>query len=217
MFLTAAISFFSNKSILMKWMLLLLQFFVITSFAQDKIITNNGDTLDCRISTRPWKEKVNTRQYGDKRQNGYAYIVAFFRNDSLRIIQPGEIKGFYSHSHSAGLNGGFYESVVIHTKVSMMFKLQDKTEIAFIRRIYSGEHITLYDFRENDIGDIMLRYLVKKSGDETYHPFYRKKALTTIFSDMPGLITESAVRKFRYRFEDITAIVKEYDKLKKGQ
>jgi hypothetical protein len=201
----------------MKWMLLLLQFFALNAFAQDKIITNKGDTLDCRISTEPWKEKVSTRLYGDKRQNGYAYIVVFFQNDSLRIIKPGEIKGFYSHSHSRSLNGGFYESVDFQTRVNMMFKWQNLSQTSFVRRIYSGEHITLYDFHEDDIGDITLRYLVKKSGDETYYPFYRKKAITTIFSDMPELLKETESRKFRYRFNDIVTIVKEYDRLKKAR
>ncbi len=189
------------------------------AWAQDKIITNNGDTLDCRISVKPWKEKISIRKYGMREQNGYAYAVAFFPNDSMRIIRPGEIKGFFVQQHKRYLNGGYYESATFHSNTHVLFRgsiPNARPKTRFLRRIYSGNEISLYDFHDEDIEGYWVTYHVKKKGEESYTHIANKKQATQYFSDAPGL-PDSVGFKKRPVYKTMLALVKAYEHLKSGQ
>ncbi len=189
------------------------------AWAQDKIITNNGDTLDCRISVRPWKEKISIRRLGLREQNGYEYAVVFFPNDSIRIVRPGEVKGFFVKQHSKYLSGGYYETDSFHINISVLFKgsiPKASPQTGFLRRIYAGNEISLYDFLDGDREDNWIAYLVKKRGEEKYTHIANKKQAVQYFSDAPGL-PDSVGFKKRPVYKTMLALVKAYEQLKSGQ
>ena len=135
----------------MKYLLLLSILLGYTATAQDKIITLRGDTIDCRISEEPWKEKIRPVNKWHRWENGYAYLVAFWGTDSVRILKPNNIRGYYSHSHSRYLHGGYYESVTYYQRSKILFKgnvISDQPITAFLRRIYQSEYITVYSTAE---------------------------------------------------------------------
>ncbi len=183
--------------------------------AQDKLFTNNGDTLDCRISIRPWKEKIRTSNHGDREQNGYNYIVAFFSNDSVRIILPYEIKGFYVHEDKMYLNQGYYSSQTIHLKANIRFKVRYKREPqqVFLREVFIGRHIAAYEYHEDD----ECLFLFRRPGENAFTHLYNKKDIEAFFNNSPALLASEAFTKFRFRFNQYVALAKGYEKLRAAE
>lgn len=205
----------------MKWIVfVILSCSTINSWSQDKIIMLTGDTINCRISIHPWKEGVRIEKVPwrlDKRLNGYAFIVAFFNDDSVRILRPEQIKGFYSHRHTRYLSEGYYESLSYYRRINLLFKgnvISEKSENMFFRRIYQSNQIALYNLVEEDMGDVILRYFVKKKDNEKLLYFYNKSDIENIFSDTPELTKQKRTKKFKHRFKNIVTIVMEYTRLK---
>jgi hypothetical protein len=79
----------------------------VTSQAQDYIITWNDDTLRCELPSNPADAGFRPRA---NHKNGYLRVAAIFPNDSVRVIDAGEIKGYYRAKHGKSLlcDGQFY-------------------------------------------------------------------------------------------------------------
>lgn len=78
---------------------------------QDYIITWENDTIYCELPGKPGKKGL--RPAGNY-TNGYKRIAAIFAGDSLRVMEPGQVRGYFRKEHGDGLLcDGNFESVKI--------------------------------------------------------------------------------------------------------
>lgn len=204
----------------MKWILLLGLFLYTPVLAQDKIITLQGDTVDCRISQHPWKEKIKAGHKWFRGQYSYAYIVAFWQQDSLRLLEPTQLKGFYSHAHTRFLNQGYYESKTYYPRIKTLLQgkiILNEPVHAFFRKIYESTHITVYLTLEEHMAELEWRYFIKKNESDSLLYFSDKKDIAAIFEDTPTLLSSPVLKKFRFRYHRILSLAATYTRIKEEE
>lgn len=126
------------------------------SFSQDYIITWKGDTVYCRLPAKPGKEGIRPAW---KYENGHVRFLAFFPNDSVRVLEAGQVKGYYRGGHGRSLlcNGNFEAR-------KMAWSRQD-TNWYFMNRVEEGKHATLYMIYLSSGKAPRAYYFLKKKDD----------------------------------------------------
>ncbi len=131
----------------MKHHLLILLFFCkfLSLKGQDHIVTWNNDTLQCTFPNKPGKEGFRPSY---KYENGHLRVIAYFPNDSVRVIEAGEIKSYSRKDHGKSLlcNGQFDAKQIQREgrKASYFPRYSDEKSWHFMRRMVTGKHATLY-------------------------------------------------------------------------
>lgn len=83
-------------------------FYSLSMGQEDMIFTWDGDTINVTMPGQPWKDGVRP---ASKYDNGYIRTFTVFANDSVRVIEAGEIKGYYRKKHGKRyLCDGYFES-----------------------------------------------------------------------------------------------------------
>jgi len=105
------------------------------TFCQDYIVTWNNDTIHCTLPARPGKEGVRPSL---KYENGHIRTLAIFPNDSIRVLEAGQVKGYYREKHGKYLlcNG--------HFEAKKKLWQGTDTNWYFMSRVEAGEYASLY-------------------------------------------------------------------------
>ena len=83
-------------------------FWGFKAVSQDFIITWQNDTIPCKL---PGDAKEIGLKPTRKYHNGYERVTALFQNDSLRVINAGEIFGYFRQKHGKKLLcDGYFEA-----------------------------------------------------------------------------------------------------------
>lgn len=83
-------------------------FYGLSIAQDDRIITWSGDTIAVFMPGEPWKEGFRP---ASRYENGYVRTLALFANDSVRLIEAGEVKGYYRKDHGKRfLCDGYFEA-----------------------------------------------------------------------------------------------------------
>lgn len=119
----------------------------------DKIITLAGDTLSAFISADPYKEtRVPGRIIRDVYDYGFTHIIAIFPNDSLRILYPNDILGYYRAEPGRNIGSGWFESRPLHAQWTGAGIFSKGSLQRFVHRIYSHKDFTVFMLRQADFG-----------------------------------------------------------------
>lgn len=176
-------------------------------FSQDYIITWKSDTVYCRLPARPGKEGIRP---ASKYQNGHLRFLAFFSIDSVRVLEAGQVKGYYRGEHGSSLlcNGNFEAR-------KMAWSRQD-TSWYFMNRVVEGKHATLYMIYLSTGNSPRAYYFLKKKDDPD--------PLFTVLLDnrkhLKELLLEEDIKEGMLRFfsgkkrRKYSEAVKEYNQLK---
>jgi hypothetical protein len=123
------------------------------TFAQDKIILRNGDTVAVVIPADPRKETdLSNKAIGHMNDYGFKSVVVIYRQDSIRIHRPGEIKGYLREKNGTYLGSGHFESRVINEQ-QLGYRIANNRTV-FLQRVNFHKDITIWYFRE-DLGNAM--------------------------------------------------------------
>ena len=137
----------------------------------------------------------------------------------MRILKPNNIRGYYSHSHSRYLHGGYYESVTYYQRSKILFKgnvISDQPITAFLRRIYQSEYITVYSTAEDNVGDKVWKFYIRKPGKDGLLYFSERSDILSVFDDAPQLLNSPLLKKFRFQFYRVIALAEEYTAIKRA-
>ncbi|MCX6317348.1 MAG: hypothetical protein NTW29_08655 [Bacteroidetes bacterium] len=189
---------------------------LLSSFAlraQDYIITLNNDTLPCRMVQDP--RKTGLRPAGNYR-DGYSRIAVLFPGDSLRVFDPGQIRGYYRNTHGKGLLcDGHFESLKLQEATSELVTEAEKKTFsqAFLFREKNGEYAAMYKLLRWGRRLNTYYYVVKKEGGDTLTArlLTGRKSLRAIFCDEDIKSEMEAVIRKTKRFGDM---VDAYNRLK---
>lgn len=180
---------------------------LLDGLAQDFIITPAGDTLPCRLPGNIRKEGIRPVH---KYLNGHIRLAVLFPNDSVRIQEPGQIRGYFRAVHGKSLLcDGYFESK------KMAWKAGD-TSWYFMNRVITGRFASLYRIYLWE-GDVPEQYffLDKKQGtDPDYLPWIRdRKALKVMLTEEETLAGMAIFFGKRKKFSFPEAVA-EYNRLK---
>lgn len=112
--------------------------------AQDYIITWKNDTLHCEMPGEPRKKGLRPVW---KYKDGYYQVAAIFPGDSIRVYEPGQIRGYYRKKHGDGLlcDGNFHS---IQVPEGDGFKTRTGAAPAYTWRFLlletQGEYVSMY-------------------------------------------------------------------------
>lgn len=135
------------KSVLALGFLLL----TLTAGAQpeDYVITLQGDTVPCRLIPHPRAEKIRMRR--SEGPIGFLYIVAEFGGDSVRIIRPGQIRGFFKKQMHRRMGNGLYLSLPeTHPGGGIFGTRHNPLQEVFLRVLVNSQPYRLLQFNEWD-------------------------------------------------------------------
>lgn len=187
--------------------------------AQDYIITWQGDSIACRFPAKPRKEGFRP---AGRYHNGHIRLAAVFPNDSVRIIEAGQVKGYYRAKHGKSLlcNGQFVSKRLVDQlgRKNVWWNFTDKAEpFFFVQKVIEGKHADLYTFYVQFGSDPPDQYYcITKHNDNDYGKAIvvdnRKK--TVEFLSDPDIAEE--MKKFRYKknWQAYQQVVEEYNRLK---
>jgi hypothetical protein len=149
----------------------LLAFLSLTASAQlpDYIISLKGDTIPCRILPDPRAEKIRIKR--SEGRNGYRYVVAEFGGDSMRILRPEQIRGFFKESPHRRMGNGHYVSVVEGLPQGTILQRGFYSpEPLFFRVLVNGSPYRLYQFNDWDGQDVLTFYWIENraTGDRQF-------------------------------------------------
>lgn len=174
--------------------------FLLSSFfavhAQDYIVTWTNDTIACRLSANPKKDRLKPLA---KYKNGHERIVSFFDNDSLRTIEPGKIKSYYRKDHGTSLlcNGYFDSKLHFFQPKKEKKKKYRATNWYFLQRVVEGKYASLYlgYFTYGD-GCTDDAWYISRPGTDTAWSLMGKKHAVELLSDAQ---TREAMKKIIWR------------------
>lgn len=177
------------------------------------IITLSGDTIPCSIASTP-------KDVGLKRQRGlayyYDYIVAVFNNDSVRIIYPGTINGFYAKWPGLpATQTNWYYSDSIDLTHDMLIKKFNMKSPVFLQRLVTGGHYHLWYFEQPDPGSPHDRVFVleeNSTGKRNY--FYSTRQLKKLLGDWPE---QSNKPEYEHWFKGKQRMVLDYNRYRAGK
>lgn len=190
--------------------------------AQDYIITWQNDTIACKL---PGDIKKAGLKPVWKYDDGYEKVVTVFENDSVRIINAGEIKGYSRKEHGKGLlcDGNFEAKQIVTQGQSKRTLVEEKgpaknLEWHFLSRIVEGKYATLYIRYDSDGTCIFSSYYLDRHGIEaenTVIPFFNKKKMIEMLSD-DDIAHEMKGFKYKKSNKGFAEIVNEYNRLKEA-
>lgn len=111
---------------------------------QDHIITWKNDTIPCKLTPDP--RKAGLKPAGNYR-NGYFRIAALYPNDSLRVYDAGQIKGYYRKEHGKGLLcDGHFDALQLAEAAGNLVTEAERRSFAwaFLLRVQHGRFASLY-------------------------------------------------------------------------
>lgn len=118
--------------------ILLISCFLLAGFTgnlQDHVITWQGDTMNCRFPEKPSKEGLKPAW---KYENGHIRLMTVFENDSVRVLEAGQVKGYFREKHGTHLLcDGHFESMKMHWP-------GEDTSWYFMNLLTRGKHASLY-------------------------------------------------------------------------
>jgi hypothetical protein len=169
---------------------------------QDYIVNWENDTIFCKL---PGDAKKAGLKPVWKYEDGYERIVAVSDNDSIRIINAGDIKGYSRQKHGKRLLcDGFFESKqILYTRQNQRTTVEgenigNNSKWYFLNRIVQGKYATLYIWYETS---------------NTVIPFFNKKKMVELLSDS-DIASEMKGFKYRKSNKGFSEIVVEYNRLK---
>jgi hypothetical protein len=191
---------------------------------EDKVITWGGDTIECTMPGQPWKDGLRP---SSKYDNGYLRTVTFFTNDSLRIIEAGEIKGYYRKEHGKRyLCDGHFEARKIAAGPDLKEINWWRTGTGggkdpenpwyFMSPVIKGKHASLYRIYRWCGRCMHPLYLVSRPGDEdslSTKPVWTRKETLKLLSDT-DIAEEMNDYWNKAKRKKIWTIVEHYNKLK---
>lgn len=180
----------------------------MAGFAQDYIITWQNDTVYCRLPENPRKEGIRP---AGKYHNGHIRFAAFFGEDSLRILEPKQVKGYFREKHGKKLlcDGHFDARKAIYPGRD--------TSWYYMSRTVQGEYASLYT-AYFFAGSRPVRYFFIQKHHAGAVPYYAVYATThkmirelladkDIETEMRSFLTGKRKRK-------LADAIKEYNRLK---
>lgn len=192
------------------------------SKAQDYIITWKNDTIACEL---PGDAKKMGFKPAWKYEDGHEKIITVFKNDSIRIVNAGEIKGYSRKEHGKWLlcDGFFEAKQIINTAQSKRTLVEEKgsdknLQWHFLNRIVEGKYATLYIRYDSDGQCIFAAYYIKRHGTEaenTVIPFFNKKKMIELLSES-DIASEMKAFKYKKSSKGFAEIVNEYNRLKEA-
>lgn len=187
---------------------------------QDYIVNWENDTIFCKL---PGDAKKAGLKPVWKYEDGYERIVAVSDNDSIRIINAGDIKGYSRQKHGKRLLcDGFFESKqILYTRQNQRTTVEgenigNNSKWYFLNRIVQGKYATLYIWYETHGGCTYSSYFINRHGIEasnTVIPFFNKKKMVELLSDS-DIASEMKGFKYRKSNKGFSEIVVEYNRLK---
>ncbi len=207
--------FQTRVSFLSALFFLLIQGYVVYGQSHNGgIITLSGDTISCTIASGP-------KDAGLKRQAGaayiYDYIVAVFNNDSVRIIYPGAIKGFYVKwpDAPATQTNWYYSDSINHTH-DMLIKKPNLMRPVFLQRLVTGGYYHLWFFEQADPGSRNDRvFVLEESSTGKRNYFYSTRQLIKLLGDWPGFNKNNP--DYANWFKGKQRMVLDYNRYKTGK
>lgn len=192
----------------------------ISVSCQDYIITWQGDTISCRFPDNPRKEGFRPVK---KYLNAHNRLAAVFSNDSVRIIEAGQVKGYYRSRHGQSFlcNGDFVAKKIIYQNTRGAAKPRrnapDDEGWFFLRKVEEGAFASLYILYKWRGGSRpYLFYCISKHeyGDPLVSVVMKSKNNIIRFLSDPKIDFKN--RKFRNNTKGYQEIVKEYNRLKEA-
>jgi hypothetical protein len=113
----------------------------------------NGDSVSVNITADPRKE-TDLRDNAIGRLNDYGFksVVAIYKEDSIRIHRPGDIKGYFRQNKGTYLGAGYFFSRIINEK--QLGYNRDNSRAVFLQRVNYHKDLTIWFYRE-DLGHSM--------------------------------------------------------------
>ncbi len=187
--------------------------------AQDYIITWQGDSIACRFPDKPRKEGFRP---AGKYHNGHIRVATIFPNDSVRVIEAGQIKGYYRAKHGKSLlcNGQFVtKKLVDHAgrKDAWWNNTTEAEPFFFVQKVIEGKHADLYTFYVQFGSDAPEQYycITKHNETEAGKAIVmnnRKKAVQ--FLSDPDIAEDMSQFRYKKNWKAYHQIVEEYNRLK---
>lgn len=188
---------------------------------QDYIITWKNDTIPCQL---PGNIKETDLRPAWKYSNGHYNTVAVFQNDSVRVINAGEIKGYTRQKHGKQyLCNGFFESKqVVSPAVQKRTPVDSKAndpknqDWFFMNRIVDGRYASLYMIYDNDGTCISAYYYIRRHDDPVPNkvtPVISKKKMVAFLSDA-GIADQLKAFSGKRSNRRFVKIIREYNRLK---
>lgn len=187
------------------------------TYAQDYLITWNNDTVYCQLPANPAGEGFRPK---GQHKNGYKTLAVIFKNDSIRVINAGEIKGYYRSKHGKGLlcDGMFY-SVKVPKTGRMATDAEGKLsghDWYFMAVDLIGEYASLYKvlvIRKR----LYTHYYVIKHTSEQHPQGAFMGTRKQIVAQLAEKGIEEPMKNFIEKNKSFTKMVIEYNRLKKAQ
>lgn len=180
------------------------------ALSQDYVVTWKDDTLHCRLPEKPGKEGIRPAM---KYENGHIRFLAIFPNDSIRVLEAGQVKGYYRQKHGRYLLcDGVFEAK------KFAWPRRD-TNWYFMSRVAEGKFATLYRIYLKTSKQPVLYYFLSKAGYiDTMVPVLVKN-----WRHLRQLLTEDKMKEeVNWLFEGskkrkFIEVVKAYNQLKQDQ
>ncbi len=134
--------------------------------AQDKVYLLTGDSVSATISGDPRKETdLRDNVLGNMNDYGFKSVVAIYRDDSIRIHRPGDIKGYFRQNTGNYLGTGYFFSRIINER-QLGYK-RDNSRAVFLQRVNYHKDIIIWFYRE-DLGHPMpdCYFLIEVKGNQ---------------------------------------------------
>ncbi|MES2775283.1 MAG: hypothetical protein V4722_13930 [Bacteroidota bacterium] len=185
-------------------------------YSQNYIVTWTNDTVSCTFPNKPKKEGLKPAY---KYENGYERVAAIFPEDSIRIIEAGQVKSYTRNEHGKGLlcNGTFYAKKIDDDSPKQIDETEKDKKWHFMQKVSAGPFATLYMqySRAND-GCILSSYYFSFPGDD---PDYvvavdsKKQAIKLLAGDA-GNAPQIEKLKYRKSWKGYIDIVEGFNRLK---
>lgn len=205
----------------MKYICLLTWMVLLTTLvnSQDYVITWKGDSLECQMPGKPWKDGFRPQR---KYDNGHLRVPVVFQNDSTRVIEAGDVKGYSRTKHGRGLLcNGIFESKQLLDEKGRKSALShfggEEGDWYFLQRLEEGPYANLYivylrcSAGRNDAFYCIIKHA--EAQPEKAFVMYNRKRTVQFLSDLD---VATGMRNFRYKKtrQAYGKIVREYNRLK---
>lgn len=144
----------------------------MAAYAQDKVITLQGDTLQAYIPDNPQKQlKLSKQVIGHVNDVGFRQVVVVYPGDSVRIETPATIKGFVRKEMTKYLGSGYFESRNI--AMQWLGYRRSENRAVFLQRVCIHHDFSIWYYRESSGTPIPEKYFLL---------FYRQEAVPFVFA-----------------------------------
>lgn len=124
----------------------------------DKIITLSGDTIQAFIPADPRKEtSFRKKVIGLVDDYGFSRLIAVFPNDSIRVYDPPDIKGYYRATPGKYIGSGWFESRSLKGSWIAASRKEGPNPMRFLHRVIAYDEVSFFMFRQS-FGDAPPEY-----------------------------------------------------------